>query len=443
MRHVVIIGNGVAGITAARSIRKLSDYRITVISGESAYFFSRTALMYVYMGQMTFEHLRPYENGFWQENRINLLQAWVSSVDFGKKEVILEEGEPVPYDRLILATGSNYATAGWPGQDLEGVQGLYHLQDLEKMEETTRRAKQAVIVGGGLIGVEMAEMLATRGIGVKFLVREQHYWDIVLTEKESCLIERHIRSKDVDLRLGTGLKEIESDGAGRVAAVVTTEGERMTCDFVGLTIGVSPNVRFLDPGTIEIQRGILVDEYLRTSVPDVFAIGDCAELRHPATGRRSLEPVWYTGRMMGETVAKTVCGDTTRYEQGIWFNSAKFFDIEYQTYGRVDPTPREGEVHFFWESADGKHSVTIAYEEKSMVVLGMNALGIRMRQEVWINWIENMNKLEAVVAALHQACFDPEFYRPFDMAIQQKFNTEFPWMKVPVRKQTFWERLLS
>ena len=129
--HIVIIGNGIAGITAARHLRKRdSDVELTVISKESKYFFSRTALMYVYMGHMKQEHTQPYENWFWEKNRINLVHDEVVDVDF-KAQALKLKNSDIVYDNLIIATGSKPNKFGWPGQDLPGVRGLYSLQDLE------------------------------------------------------------------------------------------------------------------------------------------------------------------------------------------------------------------------------------------------------------------------------------------------------------------------
>jgi NAD(P)H-nitrite reductase large subunit len=154
VKHIVIIGNGISGITAARHIRKRSDHRITVISSETEHFFSRTALMYIYMGHMQYAHTKPYEDFFWEKNRIELKHARVAKVDFGTSELHFEDGEKMVYDDLILATGSQPNKFGWPGQDLKGVQGLYSFQDLETMERDTKGISNAVIVGGGLIGIE-------------------------------------------------------------------------------------------------------------------------------------------------------------------------------------------------------------------------------------------------------------------------------------------------
>jgi NAD(P)H-nitrite reductase large subunit len=157
-RQVVIIGNGIAGITAARHIRKLGDHEITVVSAETDHFFSRTALMYVYMGHMSFEDTKPYEDWFWDKNRIRLMRAYVELVDTAERRLELSGGKRLPYDVLIVASGSRSNKFGWPGQDLRGVQGFYSYPDLQLMEENTEDVRRAVIVGGGLIGVETAEM---------------------------------------------------------------------------------------------------------------------------------------------------------------------------------------------------------------------------------------------------------------------------------------------
>ena len=148
--NVVIIGNGITGITAARNIRKISDNRITVISAESKHFYSRTALMYVYMGHMKYEDIKPYEDWFWEKNRIDILQDYVQNIDIKNKKLNLASGITVIYDKLIIASGSKSNKFGWPGQDLGGVQGLYSLQDLQLLEQNTKKIQRAVIVGGGL-----------------------------------------------------------------------------------------------------------------------------------------------------------------------------------------------------------------------------------------------------------------------------------------------------
>jgi len=429
MEHIVIIGNGISGVTAARHIRKLSNKRITIISAETEYFYSRTALMYVYMGHMKFEHTQPYENWFWEKNRIELKQGFVKTIETNKKALHFSNNEVLHYDKLIIATGSKSNKFGWPGQDLDGVQGLYHKQDLENLEvyaPNNAVCKRAVIVGGGLIGIELAEMLSSRNIPVTFLVRESSFWDIVLPEGDSAMLNRHIRNHHIDLRLGVNLKEIKADDSGRARSVVIAEtGEEIECDLVGLTAGVSPNIDFVKSSDIETNRGVMVNRYLETNVENIYAIGDCAEQREAIDQRRPIEAVWYTGRMMGETVAQTICDKRIQYNPGHWFNSAKFFDIEYQTYGWVFPQPRDNEAHFHWKHDDDTKCITLCYNVNTNLFLGINSFGIRMRHEVLDKWLSDKRDVEYVLQNLRHANFDPEFYGQHEKEILSAYKNQF------------------
>ena len=430
MEHIAIIGNGISGITAARHIRKLSNKKITVISSETDYFFSRTALMYVYMGHMKFKHTQPYENWFWKTNDIALKKRFVKQIDATQKTLIFSDGEQLNFDKLIIATGSQPNKFGWPGQDLKGVVSLYHKQDLDAIETYAPNnsvCKRAVIVGGGLIGIELAEMFHSRHIPVTFLVREDSYWSSILPSGESEMINNEIRKNGIDLRLGSNLKQINSDANGHVKSIVISEtGEEIECDVVGLTAGVSPNIAFLENSGIETNRGILVDRNLQTNIKDIYAIGDCAEQRIAVEGRRPIEAVWYTGRIMGETVAQTICNKETLYTPGHWFNSAKFFDIEYQTYGWVhsERHMKPNESHFHWMHPDQTKCLTIAFDKTNLTFLGINTFGIRMRHEIFNRWLDQNKTIDYVLEHLEIAHFDPEFYKTYYNEVIKKYNTE-------------------
>jgi len=443
MKHIVIIGNGISGITAARNIRKHSQHKITVVSAETDYFFSRTALMYIYMGHMKFEHTQPYENWFWKKNKIELKKGYVSSVDVSSKTLNFADKSHLTYDDLVLATGSTPNKFGWPGQDLEGVQGLYSYQDLQSMEKNTveHKVKRAVIVGGGLIGVEMAEMLLSRKILVTFLVRENRFWGNVLPKEEGEIVARHMVEHHVDLRLNTELKEIVDNGSGRAKSIITSSGEEIECEFVGLTAGVSPNIGFLKSSEIKTERGIIVDDKLRTNVDGVYAIGDCAQFSTPVSGRRPIEQVWYTGRIMGETVAQTICENPTSYQPGHWFNSAKFFDIEYQTYGWVGSELKEGESSFYWENKTGKISFRAVFDKTTRVLIGVNVFGIRLRHHAMDKWLTESRTVDYVLEHLKDANFDPEFYKKYENQIIDKYNKENGTAIHPKKKS--WSRILT
>jgi NAD(P)H-nitrite reductase large subunit len=429
MEHIVIIGNGIAGVTLARHIRKQSKNKITIISSETEFFFSRTALMYVFMGHMKFEHTQPYENDFWKKNNIDLKQGLVTAIVPVSKHIVLDSHETLVYDKLVIGTGSKPNKFGWPGQDLNGVTGLYSKQDLQNLEKWAPTTKRAVIVGGGLIGIELAEMLRSRNIPVTFLVREKSFWSGVLPFGESQMINRHIVEHHIDLKLDTNLVEIMSDENGHARAILTDKGETIDCEIVGLTVGVSPNIDFLIDSGIELGKGVRVNRYLETSIKDIYAIGDCAEQREAIDQRRPIEAVWYTGRMMGEALAQTLTGNPTQYKPGNWFNSAKFLDIEYQTYGWVWAQQKEHENQFHWEHKGGKKAITISFHKESRVFLGINTFGIRMRHEFFDKVLSNKKTVDYVMHHLLEANFDPEFFTSYNKEIQQQFTTEYIGLK--------------
>ena len=449
-KGLIVIGNGITGITAARRVRQLHPRaRIRIISRESKRFFSRTALMYVYMGHMSLQDTEPYEPRFYRENRLELLFENVRALHPEKKEIELANSEFLSYDILLLATGSHYNRLGWPGQDLPGVQGLYSLQDLEKLEENTNKKnklRSAVIVGGGLIGIELAEMLHSRNIKVDFLVRESSYWESVLPREESAMINEEIRSHNIKLHLNAELKEILPGKNGRVGSIITKGEEEIPCQFVGLTVGVHPEVslikRINDTGgkRIETERGVLIDHYMQTSIEDIFAAGDCAQLRKADQSPGPIEQLWYTGRMQGSVAARCIAKRAYEmenkteeaakipgqaYERGIYFNSAKFFTIEYQVYGEVPPQP-EARKTFVWQNKKEKKLIRLVWEgeKEDGVIKGMDFLGLRFRQDVCTQWIKEKKSLGYVVEKLGEASFDPEFYKKSFRSFQKLFFTQ-------------------
>lgn len=408
--NIVIIGNGITGITCARNIRKKNaDATITVISEESKHFYSRTALMYIYMGHMKYENTKPYENWFWSKNRINLIQATVKHLNTEHKSIQLDDSRILFYDKLVLATGSISNKFGFQGEDLTGVQALYNLQDLQKMEKNTSNISSAVIVGGGLIGIEMAEMLHSRNISVTMLIRENAYWANVLPQEEAQLIGNHLHKHGIKLKFNTELKEIQSINQLSVHSIVTKQNETIICQFLGITTGVKPNINFLKNSSIEIEKGILVNEFLETNIPDIFAAGDCAQFRFAKTGEAPIEQLWYTGKMQGETLANTICGNKTIYDRGIWFNSAKFFDLEFQTYGKILPEITPEQESFYWAHENGKISFRANYNKSDRSIIGFNFIGIRFRQVIAEQWIHEQKEIEYVIENLKQGWFDPEF----------------------------------
>lgn len=439
-QHLVIIGNGIAGITLAQQVRLKSKCSISLISAESPTHFSRPALMYVYMGHMRYQDIVPYADWYYREQQLTTVHDKVISVDFKNKTLNLEKGSPVTYDILVFATGSCPNFYNCPGVASKGVQGLVTLQDLELMERQTEGIKQAVVVGGGLIGIEMAEMLRSRGIVVTMLVRENLFWRANLPLEEAQLVTAHIQNHGITLLLQEELKAIVPDEKGYVQAVKTNSGQDIPCQFVGIAIGVKPNILLTDSSEIEADKGILIDKYFKTNIKDVYAIGDCAQFRDPEQNSPSIEQLWYTARLHAEALAENLTGNSAPYARGPWFNSAKFLDIEYQTYGFVPANLKKDSYRsIYWEHPDKLRAIRILFDAETEKVLGINLLGVRYRHDLCHHWLKNGYTIHKVLEEIDAANFDTEFFERFEPELLKEYYGLFP--DKAVKKKADWWKL--
>lgn len=406
--HYAIVGNGVAGVTAAFTLRERDrDARITLISGESDYFFSRTALMYAYLDRMTLRDLEPYERDAYHRLRIDRVRGWVTDLDADRKHLQLEDGTVIEYDRLLLATGSLANRIPWTGLDAvqEGLVHFVTLQDLERCERLTRPGAQAVVVGGGLIGVELVECLVHHGVDTTFLIREPWYWPAALDEREAAMVSEHLRRHGVKVVLGENVTEVLTE-AGRVRGVKTASGAAYPCEILGVTAGVHPAIEWLANVTTPParKRGILVDRAFRTSLPGVFAAGDCAEF----TGNGQVEQIWYSAKRQGEQAARSMLGDPVEYRPPVFYNSSKFFEVEFTTVGDVMQAPPAA-LQFF-ARAPGREATVRIIEHEGRVT-GFNMLGSRWNHTYFERWIAERRSLDWVLQHLGEAQFDVEFGR--------------------------------
>jgi NAD(P)H-nitrite reductase large subunit len=409
--HLVILGNGAAGATAARFARVAApEARITVVSDEARHPFSRPALMYAYTGQLTLDQMRLYAEDFWPRNGIDLVEGRAAELDTAGRRVALAGSGELDYDRLLIATGSLTAAPGWADAGLAGVQGFVRLQDLDRMERDAAGVSRAVVVGGGLIGVELAEMLRVRGTPVTMIVREETFCAHLLAPEEGRLVEAEIRRHGVDLQLASDVTALAPDPSGRVAAVETTDGA-IAAQWVGVATGVTPDVALAKAAGLDTSRGILVDRRLRTSAPDVFAAGDCAELRDPPAGRAAIEALWYVAREQGGVAGRNMAGGEIEYAPGVFYNSAKFFDLEWQQYGRIDPAGSPEDDTAYWEDPRGRKALRIQHERGTGAVVGVSAVGIRLRQETCSRWIEEAFPVDRAIERVREMVFDEELTR--------------------------------
>ncbi len=445
--RVVVIGNGAAGMEAALAVRaREPGASITIVSEESDHFVSRTALMYVLAGQLSHRCIEPHERDHYERHRFERVRARAVGVDAPGKRVRLADGEALAYDRLVIACGSRPRPAPWPGAELAGVGSFVTLQDLEWLERelfggpghggrpprpdahgahegSPYAARQSareqrgsppqnpVVIGGGLIGIEVVEVMLAAGLRPRFFVREESFWPMALDPREARWICDRLREHGADVRLGEEI--VALDGVDVVRGVRTREGA-FPCDLCVVAIGVVPNTEWLRGSAIELdaQGGIVVDASLRASAPDVFAAGDCASVPWRG-GARGPELLWYTARDQGRVAGRAACGEDASYARRHVYNSAKLMDVEYTTVGAA--TPREGDRTFFHEERGRVRSTTriLVRDER---VIGFTMLGRRWDHSVLLRWIDEGRELAFVLARLEEARFDTELVPPLRIA---------------------------
>ena len=421
--HIVIIGNGISGVSVAKSLREYSDAEITIVSSESMSFFSRPALMYVFMGKMRFKDILPFPSDYWVKNKIKQVYGAVKEIDAENQTIVLDNGNVLSYDKLVLALGSQPKSLGLGEFNLEGIQGFYSLQDLEKLQDSSKKIKHASIIGGGLIGVELAEMFVSRGISFTFWVREKWFGSNFLPQEEAKIVTNHLISKNVNIKFEREIIGFKADDSNMVKSVESQSGEKVDSDLVCVCIGVEPKVDWLKSTDVQTRAGVLVNAYLQTNIPSIYAVGDCVECINPVHGRKSIETLWYTGRLMGEYLGKNILQVNPQpYEPGIYFNSAKFFDLEYQVYGDVPTSFSDSYGTVFWKHPTKDKSIRLVFNATNDEFIGCCVLGIRFRQEVCEKWIKEKWKISEVLPLLSEANFDSEFSTRYERELLNIYN---------------------
>lgn len=316
----VIVGSGVAGFAAAETLRAQAPAaRITLVSEDPAGFYSRPGLAYFLSGLIPEDQLFPRSAADLRALGMSWVQARAIALDPSAHRLTLADGRTLPYDRLLLATGARAVHPEFPGSTLSGVMTLDNLADARQLVRHARRGMRAVVVGGGITALELAEGLHARGCHVHYLLRGARYWSNVLDAEESQLVETRLRKDGITIHHETQVRQ--AIGArGQLSAVETEAGERIPCQLLAVAIGTRPQLDLVHTAGLASERGILTDPYLQTSAPDVFAAGDVAQVRDPRSGRATLDTLWSTARAHGIAAAATMAGTPTAYQRTVAMN---------------------------------------------------------------------------------------------------------------------------
>ena len=335
MRRYVIIGNGVAGFAAAEAIREQDSSGEVLIIGDDPHgFYSRPGLAYFISGEISERFLFPFSEEDERRKAIQRRRARAVSIDPVAHRVALSDGTAAPYDRLLLVTGAVADSLRVPGFDLEGVVKLDHLDDALHILELARKRRTAVVVGGGITALELVEGLVARAVHTHYFLRGERYWSNVLDETESRIIEQRLQEHGVELHFQTELAEIAGH-RGKVVGARTKDDLLVPCQIVGAAIGIHPRKELAEGCGLKTGRGILVDEYLRTNDPDIFAAGDVAQFFDRHTGQTHLDSLWGTARQQGRAAGLNMSGAQVPYEKKLALNVTRLAGITTTIIGMV------------------------------------------------------------------------------------------------------------
>jgi len=341
MAKYVIIGGSAGGIGAVEAIREVDPMgELTVISEEPFPQYSRPMISEYISREATLETMKYRGDQFWKKNNVQTLTGRTAvNIDFTKKQVELEGGTKVDFEKLLIATGGRPFVPRMEGGEKDGVFTFTELSSAKGLESKLEQSKSAVVIGGGLIGVSTAEALVKRGINVTLVELEEHILNLILDDKASEIAEKVLSEAGVTVITGQTVQRIlgRKDNEGSVGGVVMTDGKEIPCDLVVVAIGVIPRTELIKETEVKLNRGIVVNRFMRTNIPDVYACGDVAEAHDFLINGNRVLPLWPLAHIGGRVAGYNMAGKKAEYAGGTVMSSLKYFDLPIIAVGNTNP----------------------------------------------------------------------------------------------------------
>jgi NAD(P)H-nitrite reductase large subunit len=316
---------GIAGIRAADS-----DGTITLLAAEAEGVYARPLITHWLSGRVDDTQMRPVSDEFWADNHVDArLGTIVVHIDTERREVVTETGETFAFDKALIASGGSPIVP--PDLRIEGVEGVSTFvswADARRVRSLIDAGSigRAVVVGGGFIGVKVAEALTEVGLGVTIVELAERIMTASLDATAAAMARRALEQAGVTVRCGTCVEAVHAP-EGRVAQVTLRGGDVLPCDLLLLAIGVKPDLRLLERSDIAVHRGICVDEHLESSMPGIYAAGDVAEAMDRLTDTKRPIPILPNARRQGFIAGSNMAGVVTTFQGGVAMNSVGFFDL--------------------------------------------------------------------------------------------------------------------
>jgi len=333
-RRYVIVGSGAAGVTAAQTLLRADPAgQVCLVSGERYGYYSRPGLAYLLSKEIDEGQLFPLRLDKLRNKGLECVTGYAVRLEPGNHLLHLQDGRALPYDRLLLSPGATAVMPDLPGIHLEGVVKLDTLEDTQHIIKLARRGAEAVVVGGGITALELVEGFTARGMKVHYLLRGDRYWSNVLDPIESAMVAERLKEEGVQIH--TEVKVSEILGKQHVEGVRTQTGEIIRCRMAAFAVGIRPRLELAKSSGVNVKRGILTDEHLQTSAPDVFAAGDAAEITDPLSSETILESLWNPARQQGQLAAGNMAGGSQAYQRTSAVNVTRLAGLVTTIIGQV------------------------------------------------------------------------------------------------------------
>ncbi|MCL0065048.1 FAD-dependent oxidoreductase [Dehalococcoidia bacterium] len=344
----LIIGNSAGGIAAAEAIREVDNAgSIIIISDEPYPAYSRPLISEYLAERCPLERMLFRPADFYEKNNIHtLLSRKVERLDIGGHTAELDNGERITWEKLLLATGGLPIVPQIKGIERKGVFTFTTLDDARAIDQSLNRDDRAIVIGGGLIGVSVTEALVKRGAEVTVVEMKERILNTILDEEASALEKEALGQAGVRIVTGRTVAEINGDSLREdaVSSVTLDEGSRIPCNLVIVAIGVLPRTELVADTGIRVNRGIIVDRFMATSSPDIYACGDAAEAYDFVYRENRLTPIWPNAYVGGRIAGFNMAGIPTEYPGGTAVNSLKYFGLDVVSAGVVTPSNDSYEV---------------------------------------------------------------------------------------------------
>lgn len=340
----LIIGNSAGGIGAAEAIREVDKKgTITIVSEEPYHTYSRPLISKYLTGERDMDGILFRPADFYDKNTISLIKGIkVEQLLPGEHLVKLSNGDEIEWKKVVLATGGNPIVPNIAGKDKTGVFPFLTLDHAKALGKYIKSGKRAVVIGGGLIGLSVSEALHKCNLDVTIVEMKDRVLNTILDSHAASMVENALNKADIKVITDHAVTEIY--GEDTVRGVYLDNGDQIECDIVIMAIGVAPRNELAREAGIAVERGIVTDEYMQTSNPDVFACGDAAAVYDPVFGQKRVTPIWPNAHIGGRVAGYNMAGKKVIYHGSIAMNAINYFGLAITTAGLIEPPDETVEV---------------------------------------------------------------------------------------------------